>query len=91
MLKRTNFSYDGRTYEIRAATIDDEVKVRLFAEDKLASPVFYTVPVDTAFDAKVRAFSFDLVEELMALMERDTISGRLRLFKQPGSRLLQAG
>jgi hypothetical protein len=91
MLKRTNFSHDGKTYEVRAATIDDEVKVRLFEEDKLASPVFYTVPAETAFDAKVRAFSFDLVEELMALMERDTISGRLRLFKQAGSRLVQAG
>jgi hypothetical protein len=80
MLKSSNFSHDGKVYEVRAATIDNEIKVRLFEKDQLASPVFYSVTIETAFDAKMRAFPLDLVDELMTLMEQDTTSGRLRLF-----------
>jgi hypothetical protein len=80
MLKSSNFSHNGKIYEIRAATIDNEIKVRLFERDQLASPVFYSVTIETAFDANMRAFPLDLVDKLMALMEQDTVSGRLRLF-----------
>jgi hypothetical protein len=82
MLKSSSFFHDGKIYEIRAGTIDNEIKVRLFEKDQLASPVFYSETIEAAFDAKMRAFRLDLVDELMRLMEHDTISGRLRLFQK---------
>jgi hypothetical protein len=78
MLKSFSFSHNGRDFEVRAATMDNEIKVCLFEKNRLASPVSYNVTVETAFDAKTRGFPLDLVDELMALMEQDTISGRLR-------------
>jgi hypothetical protein len=34
------------------------------------------VTIETALDAKMRAFPLDLVDELIMLMEQDTVSGR---------------
>lgn len=80
MLKSSKFSHAGKTYEIRAETLENEIKVRLFENDQLASPVTYCVTIETNFDAKMRGFSLDLMDELMELMQQDTVSGRLRLF-----------
>ena len=80
MLKSTKFSHNGKTYEIRAASLENEIKVRLFENDRLASPVTYGVTIETNFDAKMRGFSLDLVDELIELMQQDAVSGRLRLF-----------
>jgi hypothetical protein len=60
---------------------DNEVKVRLFENGQLASPVTYSVTIETVFDAAMRAFPMDLVVGLMHLAQSDTTEGRLTLFK----------
>jgi hypothetical protein len=79
-MKRTQFTHSGRDFEIRATPLDNEVKVRLFEGNKPASPIVYSVSIETAFDARMRGFALDLVDELMHLMEHDTRAGRLRLY-----------
>jgi hypothetical protein len=80
MIKNSHFSHDGKAYEIRAEAAANEIRVRLFEGETLASPVSYGVTIETAFDAKMRGFSTNLVDDLMVLMEQDTVSGRLKLF-----------
>jgi len=55
------------------------VKVRLYENNKLASPLVYCVNIETAFDAKMQSFPLDLVDGLMDLMKAETVSGRLKL------------
>lgn len=74
------FSHDGRNFEIRTETMNNEIKVRLFENEKLASPIAYCVAIETAFDAKTSGFPLDIAEELVQLLEHDVTSGRLRLY-----------
>ena len=80
MIKYNEISHDGKTYEVRATIEDNRAMVGLFCGDKRASPVVYGVEIETYFDAKLRGFSLDLIDELMDQMERDLRSGRLKLF-----------
>ena len=80
MLKQSQFSHRGRSFEVRAETTDNEIKVRLFENDRPASPVSYSVTIETAFDAKMRSFPLNLVDGLMELAEDDVTSDRLVLF-----------
>src|SRR5271170_7472548 len=81
MLKQSEFSHDGRMFEVRAEVFDNEVKVRLFENGQHASPAIYSVTIETVFDAKMRGFPMVLVGGLMQLVQDDTVEGRLTLFK----------
>lgn len=80
MLRTSQFSHNGRNFEVRSAALDNEIKVRLFENGKPASPIVYSITIETAFDAQMRAFPLNLVDGLMQLMEDDTITNRLALF-----------
>jgi hypothetical protein len=80
MFKQSKFSHNGREFEVRAEASDNRIKVRLFENDKLASPAVYGVDIETVFDAQISGFPLNLVHGLMALIEDDTVEGRLFLF-----------
>jgi len=77
MLKNDKFTYKNKTYEVRAEVENNEARVRLYENDKRASPLVYCVNIETIFDAKMRSFPLDLVDGLMELVKAETVSGRL--------------
>src|SRR5579872_6824864 len=80
-LKQTEFSHNGRKFEVRAGLSGNEIKVRVFENGERATAVVYSVTIETVFDAKMRGFSLNLADDLMTLAERDVVEGRVPLLK----------
>lgn len=74
MIKTSHFSYKGRSLEVRAASFDNEWRVRVFENEKRATPVEYSVMIETAFDGKE-----SLIDRLIQIARDDVKEGRVPL------------
>lgn len=68
-MKTKSFTYDGRSLEVRAARIDDQIVVRVFENGSPVNSINYSVSLETAVDA----LPWDLVADLMDTAEGDFI------------------
>jgi hypothetical protein len=80
MIKSTQFSHQKRTFEVRATVDANEVMVRVYENDKRATPAVYSVTIETAFDAQVSGFPLNVVDGLMQMAEEDVKEGRVPIF-----------
>lgn len=80
MIKTTQFEHDGRTFEVRAEAMNNEIKVRLFEGVKLASPVSYGLTIETAFDGQMSGYPLGLVDGIMDLLEHEVVANQIVLF-----------
>lgn len=79
MLRKKSFSHNGRDLEVRAVIEENQVKVRVFDGNNLASPATYSIGIETAFDAVARGFRADVVDELMDQAQTDITNGIMPL------------
>ena len=68
-MKTKSFTYDGRSLEVRAARIDDQIVVRVFENGSPVNSINYSVSLETAVDA----LPWGLVADLMDTAEGDFI------------------
>jgi hypothetical protein len=79
MSRTKAFSYQNRSFQVRAALEGDGWTVRLFEEGRRASPLVYKIVYEGKSDTKMGDHPGDFVENLMTLMQSDIQSGRLRV------------
>lgn len=79
LLREVEFSFEGRNLAVRAVVEDNEVKVRVFDGQRRVTNIVYSVTVETAFDAALSGFPLNIVDDLMALAERDVRNGTARI------------
>lgn len=79
MMRTKQFTYKGRTLEVRAAPLEDGWVVRLYEGNRQISPIRYNVAHELAIDAATQKFSLDLIQDLMDLVQREVESGQIAL------------
>jgi len=68
--KTVTFEFEGKQYEIRAASIDGTVSVRAFLDGRRVSGYTYNVDETTNFDIK-RQLGLSAIDHLLKLAEAD--------------------
>ena len=79
MSRTKAFSYQKRSFQVRASLEADGWAVRLFEEGRRASSLVYKIFYEGKIDTKIGDHPGDFVEHLMTLLQSDVESGRLRV------------
>jgi len=64
---------------VGAISEENKYKVRVYENGKPVTAAVYSVEIEAAFDAKMRGFPLELVDELMQIAKDDVIEGRIPL------------
>lgn len=78
-MKTKKFEFEGYEFEVRALPFPDGWKVKVFCDNKLVSPVIYSVEYDTQMDMKMTT-GYDAIDALMALAQTDIENKIVKIF-----------
>ena len=77
------FSFNNKTFEVRAVPFTDGWKVRVFQDNKQATSITYTVSHEDQMDAGFITREIHLVDGLMELVEHDVKNNIVKLVSYP--------